>query len=302
MYHFLSRRNSILSSLSFGLMGSKAVLSKVPEEIYLDDNPQNWTRADKAYARAKQLGRVDDGKVIWRTKGIIYGFKAPESPVPLVRFKGCEQQWVKKISNSKFIKYNSLLTYYSDYESDKVIDGFNNPITKKDVEFIPNWSRVPEGQMISERGVTLNIFEQAFPGFYSDSSVDDINISVVEGTVSFHAKMKWPIQLIRNPYNQDNTHFAQLEDLQDTSISWVPSHGAGQIMMPSMSSIGMDDPEFGQVIWHVEYFKIKSWDELPKDYLDKALDEHGYEFDVSPENDVNPSKLAKRLKSLGYLK
>ena len=41
------------------------------------------------------------------TKGIIYGFKAPESPVPLVRFKGCEQQWVKKISNSKYIKYNS---------------------------------------------------------------------------------------------------------------------------------------------------------------------------------------------------
>ena len=302
MLSILSRRNVFFGSLSLGLVSANKVLSKKKQKINLSDDPQSWSMSEKAYAYAKQLGRVDDGKVIWRTKGIIYGFKAPLSPVPLVRFKGCEQQWVKKNSDSNFIKYNSLLTYYSDYFSDKIIDGFNNPITKKDVEFKPNWSRLPEGQVISKRGVTLNIFEKAFPGFYENSSINDVNINQIGGTVSFHNKMKWPTELLRNPYNQDNTHFAQLKDLQDMSMSWIPSHGAGQIMMPSMSSIGMDSPDLGQVIWHVEYYKIKTWDDLPQDYLDKALREHGDEFDINPINDTKPSKLAKNLRKLGYIK
>jgi len=300
MKKILSRRNSVVGGLSVLGLSSSCALDKesVPA---LPGTVENWTTNDKVYALAKQQGRLDEGKVIWRIKGVIYGFKDPNSPLPLVRFKGCEQQWFRKISDVLYLKFTSLLTYYSDFETDNIIDRFTNPITKQDVRFKPNWSRVPEGSAISPRGSTLNIIEKAFPDFYSESSIDDVEMDLIGGIVSFHAKMRWPEPLVRSPYNQDNTFFATLEDLQDSSKLWIPSHGAGQIMMPSMSNIGMGDPLLGQVLWHVEYYKIKSWDDLPADYLEKAMNEHGDEFDLSPENDTEPSKLASNLKRLGYL-
>ena len=298
----LSRRSALASAgaASAVLVSAEAVQSA--KASMLPDSISDWTPEDRVYALAKQQGRIDDGKAIWRTRGVIYGFKAPDSPIPLVRFKGCEQQWVKKVSDAEFVKYNSLLTYYSDFESDEIIDGFTNPMTGQDVTFKPNWSRVPEGQSISARGVTLNIIDKAFPDFYAKSSIRDVEMNLIGDTVSFHAKMRWPEPLVRNPYNQDNTFFAKLSDLQDPDQSWIPAHGAGQILMPSMASIGMNDPDLGQVIWHVEFYKIKSWDDLPADYLEKALAEHGEDFDVNPKGDTVPSKLAQNLARLGYVK
>lgn len=299
----LTRRDAVLAAGAAGAVGlasmSKGQAALSPR---LPDDVSTWSPEDRVYALAKQQGRIDEGKVIWRTRGVIYGFKAPESPVPLVRFKGCEQQWVERLSEAEFIKYNSLLTYYSDFETDQIIDGFTNPITGEDVTFKPNWSRVPEGQSISIQGVTLNIIDEAFPDFYNESSINDVEMNLIGDTVSFHAKMRWPEPLVRRPYNQDNTFFAKLADLQDQEKSWIPAHGAGQILMPSMSNIGMTDPELGQVIWHVEFYKVKSWDDLPEDYLAKALAEHGEDFDVNPKNDTTPSKLAQNLARLGYVK
>ncbi|MDG2243613.1 MAG: hypothetical protein P8L66_08960 [Rhodospirillaceae bacterium] len=296
----LTRRDAVITAGALTLAsGAGAQAAKQP---MLPHAVEDWTLEDRVYALAKQQGRVDDGKAIWRTRGVIYGFKAPESPVPLVRFKGCEQQWVKKISNSEYVKYNSLLTYYSDFETDEIIDGFVNPMTREEVTFKPNWSRVPEGQSISVSGVTLNIIDKAFPDFYANSSIRDVEMNLIGDTVSFHAKMRWPEPLVRNPYNQDNTFFAKLSDLQDPAKFWIPAHGAGQILMPSMANIGMKDPEQGQVIWHVEFYKVKSWDDLPADYLTKALGEHGEDFDVNPVNDKVPSKLAQNLARLGYVK
>ncbi|NKB45312.1 MAG: DUF1838 domain-containing protein [Alphaproteobacteria bacterium] len=296
----LTRRDAVVSAgaLAFGTGGHAAAAG----HKMLPDSIEDWSLEDRVYALAKQQGRVDDGKAIWRTRGVIYGFKAPESPIPLVRFKGCEQQWVKKVSDAEFVKYNSLLTYYSDFETDEIIDGFVNPMTGEDVTFKPNWSRVPEGQSISVRGATLNIVDKAFPDFYSNSSIHDVEMNLIGDTVAFHAKMRWPEPLVRNPYNQDNTFFANISDLQDPEQSWIPAHGAGQILMPSMASIGMKDPDVGQVIWHVEFYKVKSWDDLPEDYLTKALAEHGEDFDVNPVNDTVPSKLAQNLARLGYVK
>ena len=299
-----SRRNALLTSGAGGL-GAATHLTKPAQAAghrSLPDRIEDWTEEDRVHALVKQQARTDEGKVIWRTRGVIYGFKAPESPVPLVRFKGCEQQWIKPTGPSEYVKYTSLLTYYSDMETDKIIDGFTNPITGEDVTFRPNWSRVPEGQAISKKGVTINIIDDAFPDFYTDKSINDIEMTLIGDTVSFHAKMHWPEPLVRNPYNQDQSFFVKLSDLQDEAVTSASAHGAGQILMPSMPNIGMSDPDIGQVIWHVEFYKVKSWDDLPEDYLPKALAEHGEDFDVNPENDTVPSKLAQNLARLGYVK
>lgn len=268
----------------------------VPKDI------SSWSLDDQVLARAKQQGRTDEGRVIWQTRGIIYGFKAPESPVPLVRFKGCEQQWWEPQEDGSFLRYTSLLTYYSDVESDRLIRTLKNPMTGETVKLRENWSRVPEGQEISKRGVIIRIVDEAFPDFYANSSITDIGMTAIGDTVSFQAKMSWPEPLVRRPYNQDNTFFASFADLADPEKSWIPSHGAGHILMPSMPNIGMNDPELGQVLWHVEFYKVESLNTLPDDYLDAAMADYGDAFEVNPKYDTTPSKLAQNLARLGYLK
>jgi len=300
-YKSFSRRKLLMSSPALGLVTHAPAVSS-NNMLSLPDKIEDWTLEDRVYAWTKQQSRVNDGKVIWRTRGVIYGFKAPLSPIPLLRFMGSEQQWVKKVSNSKYIRYTSLLTYYCDFETGKIVDTFLNPITNVEVVLKPNWSRLPEGQLFSKKGTTLNIIDEAFPDFYHNSSIKDVEMNLIGDTVSFRSKMRWPEALVRSPYNQDNTFFANLKDLQNVSKPWIPSHGAGQILMPSMASIGMDNPEIGQVIWHVEFYKVNSLENLPEEYLAKAFKEHPEDFEVSPKGDVIPSKLAKNLDRLGLLK
>ena len=294
----LPRRKALGVSASL----AAATVAKPASAKVFPDRIEDWSEEDRVHALAKQGARIDEGKVIWITRGLIYGFKGPDSPVPLVRFKGCEQQWIKPVGPAEYISYNSLLTYYSDLQTDEIIDGFTNPITGEEVVFKPNWSRLPEGSTISKKGATLNIIRDAFPDFYNNRSIYDIDMKLVGDTVTYHKKMFWPEPLVRRPYNQDQSFFVKIDDLQDESITSAPSHGAGQILMPSMPNIGMNEPEMGQVIWHVEFYKVRSWDDIPEDYLTKALSEYGEYFDVNPINDTEPSKLAKNLRRLGYLK
>lgn len=301
----LTRRNALLTAGVGGVAmaaepAARPAAAATPRR--LPDRVEDWTEEDRVHALIKQQARTDVGKVIWTIRGIIYGFKAPASPVPLVRFKGCEQQWVEPTGPSEWIRYTSLLTYYSDIDTNELIDGFTNPITGEDVVFKPNWSRLPEGSKISRKGATLNIVEDAFPDFYNERSIYDVDMKLIGDTVRYHAKVHWPEPLVRNPYNQDQAFFVKMADLQNESLTSAPAHGSGHILMPSMPNIGMNTPEMGQVLWHVEFYKVKSWDDIEPDYLEKALAEHGDEFDVNPVNDTEPSKLAQNLARLGYVK
>ena len=63
----------------------------------------------------------------------------------------------------------------------------------------------------------------------------------------------------------------------------------------------MLSPSQGQVLWHVEFYKVDSLDDVESDYLDAAYADYGDEFEVNPKFDEAPSKLGVRLKEMGYL-
>ena len=179
-----------------------------------------------------------------------------------------------------------------------MLETFTNPITGKTTVPRPNFNRVPDGQELSTRGWSHNIIEKAFPDYYDQFSIRDIETNIIGDSISFHSKVNWPEPLVRCPYNQDNTHFARLSELMDDSVSWVPSHGAGQILMPEMPNVGMNDPAHGKVLWHVEYYKVRSFDDLPRAYLERAMAEYD-NYTVDPINDTGESRLERRLKRAG---
>jgi hypothetical protein len=293
----MSRRTLLASAAAAALAPGSVVRADATagaERKPKSADPSTWTEDEKVWVVARQAGAVDERKVMWRTRGVLYAFKYPNSPVPLVRFKGCDQQWWRPQGDGSYLRTKMLLTFFTDYETDEMLEEFTNPITGKTVVPRPNSNRLRNGERLSARGWSHNDIEKAFPDYYKRFSINDIEMNVIGESLSLHSKVKWPEPLVRRPYNQDKTQFARMDDIMDPGVDWVPSHGAGQILMPQNSNVGMDDPELGQVLWHVEVYKIASYDDLPRDYLERARAEYDL-FGVDPVNDPEPSRLERRI-------
>lgn len=295
----INRRTLLASVAATALAPTLAqTVAARAEKKPLSTDPSTWTEDEKVWVVARQAGAVNKQKVIWRTRGVLYAFKYPNSPIPLTRFKGCDEQWWRPQDDGSYLRTKSLLTFFTDYETDEMLEEFTNPITGKTVVPRPNSNRLRRGELLSKRGWSHNVIDKAYPDYYNQSSINDIEMNVIGESLSLHSKVKWPEPLVRRPYNQDRSHFARLDDIMDTTTDWVPSHGAGQILMPKMPNVGMDDPELGQVLWHVEFYKVASYEDLPRDYLERATADYD-QFGVDPINDTEESRLERRIKRAG---
>jgi len=263
------------------------------------DVVSRMSRAERVRAFMKAQASLKEEKVIWRTRGVISAYVPGGTPVPILRFKGCEQQWVKPISDTKFIRYNSLINFLCDYETDEILTEFKNPLTGKTNKVTHYVSRIPEGSEVSEDGVFINIVRQAYPEFYKDSQFE-MDIAVIEDDMSFRGDIKWPIELRQPPSGSMQTFFARYSEVMDRKKSWVPCHFAGHVLMNWYPWMEMGDQP-GHMLWHATGYKVKSWDSLPKDYLAKATKDFADIFDKSPQFDPGPSAMAKRLKAAGRL-
>lgn len=292
----LNRRTLLASVAATALAPTLAqTVAARAEKDPISTDPSAWTEDEKVWVVARQAGAVNEQKVIWRTRGVLYAFKYPNSPIPLTRFKGSEQQWWRPQDDGSYLRTKTLLTFLTDYETDEMLEEFTNPLTGKTVVPRPNYNRLRRGQLLSKRGWSHTVIEEAFPDYYKQSSINDIEMNVIGESLSLHSKVTWPEPLVRRPYNQDKTQFARLNDIMDTTGDWVPSNGAGQILMPQMASVGMDNPELGQVLWHVEFYKVASYEDLPQDYLERATAEYD-QFGVDPISDSEESRLERRIK------
>lgn len=297
----LNRRTVLASAVASAVGATMTPPGAIAAQPPASSDPSTWTEDEKVWAVARQAGAVTEQKVIWRTRGVLYAFKYPNSPVPLTRFKGCEQQWWRPQEDGSYLRTKSFLTFFTDHENDEMLEEFTNPLTGKTNVPRPNFNRVPDGQKLSKRGWSHNIIERVFPDYYKQFSINDIEMNVIDESLSFHSKVNWPEPLVRRPYNQDNTHFVRMADIMNPNVDWVPSHGAGQILMPEMPNVGMDDPALGQVLWHVEYYKVRSFDDLPRDYLERAKANYD-NFAIDPAGEPGESRLERRLKRAGVWK
>jgi hypothetical protein len=254
---------------------------------------------DRVRAFVKAQASLNEEKVIWRTRGVIMAYVPGRTPEPILRFKGCEQQWVKPVSDTKFVRYNSLINFMCDYETDEIISEFKNPFTGKTNKVSHYVSRVPEGMETSEEGVFINIVRQAYPDFYKGSQFD-MDIAVIEDDMSFRGEVKWPAELRQPPSGSMQSFFSRYSEIMDPKVKWAHCHFAGHVLMNWYPWMEMPDQP-GHMLWHATGYKVRSWDSLPPDYLAKATTEYAQIFDKSPQFDEGPSPMARRLKAAGRL-
>jgi hypothetical protein len=254
---------------------------------------------ERVRAFMKAQASLKEARVIWRTRGVIMAYIPGQTPYPILRFKGCEHQWVKPISDTKFVRYNSLINFLCDPETDQILTDYKNPLTGKINKVRHYVSRVPEGSTTSEEGIFLNVVRQAYPEMYADSTFD-MDIAVIEDNIAFRGEMRWPPELRQPPSGSMQSNFARYSEVMDTKQDWVPSHFAGHVLMNWYPWMEMPDQP-GHMLWHATGYKVRTWDSLPRDYLAKVTAEYADIFDTSPEFDKGPSPMARRLQEAGRL-
>ena len=247
----------------------------------------------------KASSRLSEGRAIWSTRAEVYAILPPDRVVPVVRVKGCEQQWIRPISHTKFLSFDNLVTYYCDFDSDQVIREFRNPFTGALNTVKPYVSRMKEGREISPRGVVYRVMREAFPDFYAEAKFD-VLVRQVGNSVSFQGEYKWPAEFIRPPAGSKLTTFARAAELADPNLDSVPANFAGYVLMPFFPWMEMADHP-GHLLWHVQGYKIDSLNDLDEDYLAAAHADFGDRFEQSPEFDTEPSGFARRLRAMGRL-
>jgi hypothetical protein len=78
------------SAFSIGSMlgSSTARAAETPDRVAA------LSTRDRVRAFVKAQASLNEEKVIWRTRGVIMSYVPGQTPEPILRFKGCEQQWV----------------------------------------------------------------------------------------------------------------------------------------------------------------------------------------------------------------
>lgn len=265
-------------------------------------NPNDLDLEDvgsRVRAFVKASARLNEGRTIWSTRAEVYAMLPTNEVVPLLRVKGCEQQWIRPVSDTEYVSFDNLVTYYSDFESDQIIHEFNNPFTASQNTMKPYVSRMREGREISPRGVVFRVMREAFPEFYADLKFDVLARRVGE-SVSFQGEFKWPAEFIRPPAGSKLTTFARASELADPNRDSVPANFAGYVLMPFFPWMEMADRP-GHLLWHVQGYKIESLNDLDEDYLAAAHADFGDKFEQSPELDDEPSAFARQLRAMGRL-
>ena len=298
---WLMRRRKFL-----GMLGGSAVLmagGAMPRSAGGEPGTEQALDLEDLASRVrtfvKASGRLDAGRVIWATRAEVYALLPPDLVEPVVRVKGCEQRWIRPLSDTEFLSFDSLVSYYCDFESDRVIRELQNPFTGAHNTVTPNVSRMREGREISPRGVVYRVMRKAYPDFYGDSTFDVVVRQVGE-SVSFQGENKWPAGFIRPPAGSKLTMFARRGELADPELSSVPADFAGYVLMPFFAWMDMADHP-GHLLWHVQGYKIAALDDLDGNYLAAARADLGDRFERSPEFDSEPSRFARRLKAMGRL-
>lgn len=295
----LHTRRAFAEVMSAAAIGIGGVFATSRANAVTPGVHMNLSVPDQVKAFMKAQNSLSEGKTIWRTRGIIMAALPNQTPFPILRFMGCEQKWHRPLGGNRYVTYSSLINFLCDYETNQILNDFRNPITGKLNKVRHYVSRIPEGAEISEEGVFLNIVRKAYPDFYAGSRFD-MDIEVIEDTISFRGEVKWPPELREPPSSSVQSFFARFSEVMNPELSWVPSHFAGHVLMKWYPWMEMDQQP-GHMLWHATGYKIRSHDSLPREYMERVTRDYADIFDKSPELDVGPSGMAKRLQQIGRL-
>ena len=124
-------------------------------------------RAEQNQAYVKILGRLDGGRVAKKTRGIVMAVGS-DGIVSLYGFRNSESAWWRQIGEASWVHFSSVLSFFTDLETDTIIGTFTSPFNGETVLLTPSYIRHKEGGLFTPTGHYYGSMKTTFPERYPD--------------------------------------------------------------------------------------------------------------------------------------
>jgi hypothetical protein len=279
----IQRRDFLLGFGFLGLMQTnqlKAMVSgSVPNNIPDLSLPLNNVLS--LLRMRASLGNVD--QTPWHYNGTLYAQKNSDQPIPMIRIEGMESYRVIVLEDGTYEIIGNMLTFFRDLETGEYIDEFKNPITGEINKIKPNTRRasIGRGMNVSSMGVRPTTFIDQMP---DKPLLIDWNFG--PETVWMQDQTSYPPGL-KEPRLQRMTMFAPLSEFTNPDVLSLSSSFTATVLMPWLPWMNMDDYE-GHTLWHASGVKLKSIEELPRDYYERMMNGYSQYSKFNVDEDTGP--------------
>ncbi len=277
----LNRRNFLafggLAGLGVGQLAAMPPIGPAAARIDADlsdpeENLRNLVRVTAS---------LDTEEVPWWFNGIIYGMVGEGEPKPLFHFEGLEIYWMQPLSGGAYELTGGTLSFFRDLDSGDFLYDFKNPYTGE-------INRVPPA---AQGGGPGRGFNYSADGIRASWRLDDIPAQplllewhAVRDTVWLHNRTAYPPGT-PPPREQRQTMFVPIAEFNDPWVRNLPTIFSSTVIQPWFRWMDMGDRP-GHTIWHAGGSKIRSIDELPSDFLDRARSENPERLTAKPSADA----------------
>ena len=252
---------------------------------------------EQLIAMVKMMGTLAEERVVWKTKGKIFAI-LPDDVILLYGMRGSESTWWRQMDDTRFVRYNSTMSFFTDPVTDEIIDEFKSPINGNTIKLPVSYIRHKEGEWFTPMGVYYGSMKKVFPDQYKDKPLQ-LDWTLDNDIIRRQDGDNFP-PIIPQPSMEYVSFFTRASEVFDTSLTRADCVSAGwNIMAGSRSPYKELGIPPGNVNWHFDAVKVKDVEDLDQDYLEKART-HSDRFDISPELDEGPSFFERILKMRGF--
>lgn len=266
------------------LSGGAATLACMTPAHAETDLPADPAAQNEAYV--KILGRTDGGRVVKKTRGIVMAVRE-DGIVPLYGFRNSESAWWRQVDEATWVRFPSVLSFFTDLETDTFIDTFTSPFNGETVDLTPSYIRHKEGEYFTPTGHYYGTMKRAFPERYPDNPLQ-LNWTRDGDDIRMQRSSNFP-PMIPQPSLESVSFFASAREVLDPDCTDAHYTSAGwNIFSGTRSPYQVLGLLPGHAIWHYDAVKLNDIEECDTDYLHRAR-AYTPVFDQSPELDDGPT-------------
>lgn len=277
-----SRRDLLTASLALALPAAGAVWSMEAESaarrgtsVLPGADPR-----DHLQGIVRMQGSTREEDVPWWFTGVIFAVTGSnETPRPLVRFEGMEIYWFQQVDDGYVLGGNTV-TFFRDYETNEYLREFRNPWTGRTDVVKP---AVQGGNLGFHYGA-----DGIWPVRLSGEALGPTAtkpLSVQWHEAGDHVWLQH--QTVYPPgmppmHGQRQSMFVARRDFANRRLAALPAAFSSTVFMGWLKWMDMKDHP-GHVIWHAAGAKLRTIDDLPPEYRERAEREYPERLTAKPK-------------------
>ena len=228
--------------------------------IFYDDPVEEF----RAHFRIER-DLVEEGTTLTWYHMLVFVIPTESRPLPVVRYEGIEYSYFRHLGDHNYRIHAHNLSYPRDLNTGAFTDTFLNPVTDEQVSIPPTLLLNDPGTVASPIGYRNLSGDGSYTRGYRLFRREDHLIKKEQVRT---APPDWPALHLEN-----SVAWVDEDLFQDQEITSLPTFFAGGYTYPYPSWLNMGDiPGHMQMMFDGK--KIYSTDDLPSEFLEKAISEY----------------------------